>query len=374
MSFRMHVESNVALTPRVAKLREIFDLPMVDKVERDWDVEIPEDDFEWNVGLVVGPSGSGKSQLARHLWDGCFAENYEWPREGAVIDGFAEELDVNEVSQLLTNVGFSSPPSWLRPFHTLSNGEQFRANLARAIVDPRELVIIDEFTSVVDRTVAQIGSCAFAREIRKRNKHVILLSCHYDVIDWLQPDWIYYVDEGRFERRSLQRRPPIDVEVRQCAASMWKIFSPHHYLTAKLPGGSHCMVGLVRGRPAVFTANTFFPLSTTIDGSGIRHVSRAVCLPDFQGIGLGIAFKEFTSSLWKSQGWRITSIFAHPALYASSMRRPNMWKCIRKKGNLSAGKIGTIGKGSARRATWTFEYVGPAGDPEIARKFEIYPQ
>jgi ABC-type glutathione transport system ATPase component len=191
----IHVESNVKLTPRVKQLREIFDLPMDEKVVRDWEVNLPDADFDWNIGLVVGPSGSGKTQLAKAFWGDFIADKYDWPHDGAVIDGFHESIDVNEVAQLLTNVGFSSPPSWLRPFHTLSNGEQFRAALARSIVDPREIVVIDEFTSVVDRTVAQIGSSAFAREIRKRQKHVILLSCHYDVIDWLQPDWIYYVDE-----------------------------------------------------------------------------------------------------------------------------------------------------------------------------------
>jgi len=365
------VESKVALTPRVAKLREIFDLPMVDKVERDWEASLPEDYWDWNVGLIVGPSGSGKTRMARELWGDYFADGYEWPKEGAVVDGFAEDLDVNDVAQLLTNVGFSSPPSWLRPFHTLSNGEQFRASLARSIVDPRELVVIDEFTSVVDRTVAQIGSCAFAREVRKRSKRVILLSCHYDVIDWLQPDWIYYVDEARFERRSLQRRPQIVVDVRQCAASMWKIFSPHHYLTAKLPGGSHCMVGLVTGRPAVFTANTFFPVPGW--EGGIRHISRLVCLPDFQGIGLGGTFNEYVASLWKCQGWRVRSIFAHPAVYAYYSRRPT-WKLARKKGKAKPSPSMKVKIGSTERATWAFDYVGTDGDPEIARKFEIYPQ
>ena len=64
---------------------------------------------------------------------------------------------------------------WLRPFHVLSNGEQFRATIARALAESakgRELVVIDEFTSVVDRTVAQIGSAAIAKTIRRR--HVAL--------------------------------------------------------------------------------------------------------------------------------------------------------------------------------------------------------
>src|SRR5439155_19760773 len=52
------------------------------------------------------------------------------------------------------------------------------------------LPIFDEFTSVVDRTVAQIGSAAVAKTIRRSGKQLVAASCHYDVIEWLQPDWI----------------------------------------------------------------------------------------------------------------------------------------------------------------------------------------
>ena len=71
----------------------------------------------------------------------------------------------------------------------LSGGEQFRCDLVRALLKPGDLVAFDEFTSVVDRTVAKIGSAAVAKSIRKGRigKKFVAVTCHYDVLDWLEP-------------------------------------------------------------------------------------------------------------------------------------------------------------------------------------------
>src|SRR5690606_16358303 len=110
--------------------------------------------------------------------------------------------------------GFSSPPAWLRPFHVLSNGEQFRVTMARALAESVGLVVVDEFTSVVDRTVAQIGSAAIAKAVRRRGGRFIAVACHYDIADWLEPDWIYEPHTARFARDRL-RRPDIEIAVRR---------------------------------------------------------------------------------------------------------------------------------------------------------------
>jgi ABC-type ATPase with predicted acetyltransferase domain len=49
----------------------------------------------------------------------------------------------------------NSVPSWYKPYQVLSNGEKFRADLARKL---KSNTVIDEFTSVVDRTVAKAAS------------------------------------------------------------------------------------------------------------------------------------------------------------------------------------------------------------------------
>ena len=99
---------------------------------------------------------------------------------------------MNEVTSALSAVGLGDVPAWLRPFKVLSNGEQFRAGLARLICEAPNKVIVDEFTSVIDRQIAKIGASAFAKAWRRvPNRQIILLSCHYDTIEWLHPDWVY---------------------------------------------------------------------------------------------------------------------------------------------------------------------------------------
>jgi ABC-type ATPase with predicted acetyltransferase domain len=74
-----------------------------------------------------------------------------------------------------------------------------RVDIAHALLLPQKLVVFDEFTSVIDREVAKVGSYAISRAIRKHPiKQFIAVSCHFDILDWLEPDWVYNVDSGEF--------------------------------------------------------------------------------------------------------------------------------------------------------------------------------
>src|SRR5947209_2798512 len=148
------VESVVAETPRVLQVRGLFDLPAERTSRLRWEVNLPLEERPWHVGLVTGPSGCGKSTIARHLWprETAHARDLAWPRDRSVLDAFPAALSARDVTALLSAVGFSSPPAWLRPFHVLSTGQQFRATLARLLAESPALCVHDEFTSVVDRT------------------------------------------------------------------------------------------------------------------------------------------------------------------------------------------------------------------------------
>ncbi len=121
-------------TPRVKLLEGLFDVPPTDRSERHWRVTLPIEEREWNIGLIVGPSGCGKSTLARE----CFGAQpaLTWPDDRAIMDAFPPKLGVKEIVALLSSVGFSSPPAWLRPYRALSTGEQFRVRIARAWQNP----------------------------------------------------------------------------------------------------------------------------------------------------------------------------------------------------------------------------------------------
>jgi GNAT superfamily N-acetyltransferase len=338
-------------------------------------------DIPWQIGMIVGPSGSGKTTLARQLFGKQFIEHVDWPMDRAVIDCFEklslvpghlsfvkgakackaqetkdqgqgtrdQRLSIHDITGLLTAVGFSSPPSWIKPYHVLSGGERFRCDLARALArsfvtgplslvtsplsvkqsassgnepmtkdkgpmtkdqEPMTkdkgqmtmpLVAFDEFTSVVDRNVAQIGSAAVAKGIRggKIGCRFVAVTCHYDILEWLEPDWIIDMATREFvhydlaedaerdgvrrrnekerrksefgrrkqeedanrhsnsplhpftpspahpRRRSL-RRPQITLEIYRCHRSLWRMFARHHYLSGSLSTGARCYVAVWR--------------------------------------------------------------------------------------------------------------------------------
>jgi ABC-type ATPase with predicted acetyltransferase domain len=203
----------IVRTPRVMQLEGLFDVPPSKHSEVKWHVELQLEQKEWNVGLIVGPSGSGKTTVANELFGQYLKSGFEWPEDRAIIDAFPT-LSIKGAVALLNSVGFSDPPSWLRPFRVLSTGEQFRVTIARAMAEASdELFVIDEFTSVVDRRVAQIGSAAIARTVRKRKQRFIAVSCHYDITEWLQPDWTYEPAGNSFQWRSVQRHPTIQFTI-----------------------------------------------------------------------------------------------------------------------------------------------------------------
>jgi ABC-type ATPase with predicted acetyltransferase domain len=117
-----------------------------------------------------------------------------------------KDCSIEEITNTFSSVGFSTPPSWLKPYHVLSNGEKMRVDLANAILQKNELFVFDEFTSVVDRQIAKIGSFATQKAIRKTNKKFIAVSCHFDIEEWLMPDWVFNTDTMTFIKHSDKKK------------------------------------------------------------------------------------------------------------------------------------------------------------------------
>lgn len=159
----------------------------------------------WQLGLIVGSSGSGKSSLGKCFFsDNKIYDPYaNWRQGEPIIDCIAPDGDFNAVTSALSGVGLGDVPSWLKPFNSLSNGQQFRAGLARVLSEAPNEVVIDEFTSVVDRQIAKVGAMAFGKAWRRLGSNkAVLLSCHYDIIEWLQPDWVYDMDKGELKKKA----------------------------------------------------------------------------------------------------------------------------------------------------------------------------
>jgi predicted ATPase len=361
-------ESKINRTPRVQQLEGIFDLNAETVSREEWQVDLPIVDFDWNIGLIVGASGSGKTTIANEVF-GDSLKTFQWKENASIVDSFPENLSIKEITLALSSVGFGSPPNWLRSFEVLSNGEQFRANLARAIASD-DLVVMDEFTSVVDRTVAQIGSHAMAKAVRRKGGQFVAVSCHYDIIDWLQPDWIYEPTNNKFIRRSVRRRPDIELEIRRVHRNAWNTFSKYHYLNHEINNSAKCFVAFIGDTPVAFEGVISFPHAV----SPGWKLSRTVCIPDYQGVGIGNALADKVSSMMRATGKPVYSRISHPAIIRSRSKSPDWQMTGKPKRQAKLGQTSSIKGLSAslaqNRITAAFKYVGKI-DYEGAKELSI---
>ena len=361
MNAHIVVESPVADSPRVEQVRGLFDLEPAHVSRLEWHVALPLEERAWNIGLIVGPSGCGKSTVARRLFPEMADRDEhgrppgfgEWLGRGAVIDAFPESMPIKDIVGLLSAVGFSSPPAWLRPFHVLSTGQQFRVTLALLLATtPRgRRIVFDEYTSVVDRTVAQIASAALARTVRQRGQQFVAVTCHEDVEAWLNPDWVFRPAENLFAWRRLRRRPRVALDVVRCQASAWPLFAPHHYLSHGLSRAAVCFLASWRERPVAFSA--WLPFFGA--GPKTRREHRTVTLPDYQGIGIGNALSDFIASLWTGLGYRAVSTTTHPAMIRARLQS-NDWRMHRAPA-FAAAHEGRL-RHATTRLTASFTYTG----------------
>ena len=279
--------------------------------------------FNWNIGLILGGSGSGKTTILKKCgylkqpnfdYDKPLISNFNW-------------LEPKEATLVLTSMGLSSVPTWLRPFHTLSNGEQYRATLAYLVASAKEeeTILIDEYTSVVDRDVAKAMSFALQKYIRRENKKIILASCHYDILEWLMPDWTCSPQKGgALERCDYRRhgRPKIELQVSRVEPDTWNLFKKHHYLT-ELNNKAYAHY-LFEWENKPIAINIISPLPSGSLKNAFRE-SRIVVLPDYQGLGIGYEISKITASIYKSDNRRYFTKTVHPAL-GEKRNQSSLWR------------------------------------------------
>jgi GNAT superfamily N-acetyltransferase len=358
---------------RAARVKSLFNVES--GANFDLDAELPIEGLDWRVGVIVGPSGAGKSSLGLRFWGPEAVYTPSWP-DAPIIDAVAPDAGFDDVTAALAAVGLGSVPTWLRPYRVLSNGERFRADLARLVAGDCTRVVIDEFSSVVDRQIARIGAMAFGKAWRRRPAgQALLLSCHYDILDWLQPDWVLDLKDGRFHARWRRQRPAIELEIRETDWRWWPYFEPHHYLKLPKMIAAKCYVGFVNGEPVAHVAFSTRP------GLTEARACRLVVMPEWQGAGVGMRFLNAICARWRGGrnrfGLRMPTLFhtSHPGL-AAALRRDRHWTQVsavlhgdnleRSRASIarSAAKFKSnapgAGHGGHFRAVQGFRYIGEA--------------
>ena len=153
-SYSLTLSSPVSKSYRCQKAADALDIDTAKKSVHKFTVKA-DLETDYSIGIIVGASGSGKTTLAKEIFgDDCFKEH----------------LDL------------SAPVI-----------EQFP----------------DEYSSVVDRTVAKVMSHCVQKHARKQNKQIVLCSCHYDILEWVQPDWVIDCNSQTYEDfRDVKKKGP----------------------------------------------------------------------------------------------------------------------------------------------------------------------
>ena len=187
-------------TYRTEAIRGMFTLEQAN-LSKHFTGNIPLENETWQIGIIVGRSGTGKTSIAKELYPEAYVSNLQYS-EASVLDDFDKSLSVQDITQALSSVGFASPPDWLKSYEQLSQGEKMRVDIARALTMNKDLTVFDEFTSVIDREIAKIACAAISKAIRRSKKKFIAVTCHYDIIDWLEPDWVFCTDTMTFLKKN----------------------------------------------------------------------------------------------------------------------------------------------------------------------------
>jgi energy-coupling factor transporter ATP-binding protein EcfA2 len=325
-------------------------------------IHIPDN---WNVGLIYGASGSGKTTLAKEMF-GKNVFSFEIDQEKSILDQMPVALEYKECASMLNGIGLSSVPCWIRPIKTLSNGQKARAEAVLLMCSSNDIIVIDEWTSVVDRVVAKAMSNCIQKFAKKQNKKIILLSCHYDILEWLTPDWLIDCNKQKFllpESKDFffTKRESLQFDIKEIDSSSWRYFSKYHYLSKRLPGGKNYFYGLFYKNEQIgfqcFSNYTPHRVGTI----KIMHSNRTVIHPDYVGLGLGIQLINKCSKLFHEKyNFRIMAKFSSIPVYKSMIKDPN-WSFLGQKFMMtSMPKGGTMLREKGFRElgvkTYSFEF------------------
>jgi ABC-type Mn2+/Zn2+ transport system ATPase subunit/GNAT superfamily N-acetyltransferase len=367
----VRLEAEISNSFRAVRAANSVDLDTKKKAIHELSVEV---DIEtpYSIGLIVGASGSGKTTVAKTIFGpDCFHIHLDQTK--SIIDQLPEKLNYEECAAILQGVGLTSIPCWIKPAGVLSNGQKARAEAALAMYSNDSICVLDEWTSVVDRSVAKVMSHCVQKFARRTSKKVVLVSCHYDVIEWLNPDWILDCNEQKFiDRRSLrledrQRREHLEFEVREIGGRSWKNFSKYHYLSDKLPAGKNYFFGLFHEGSLIGFICFANYIPTRKGNIPVYHSNRVVIHPDFAGLGLGIKLVNTTAAILKKRyGYEIRATFSSMPMYYLRIRDKLNWKLL--KVDRRIGEYKNVGNGVSMRETgfrqnvklFTFLYIGPS--------------
>ncbi len=280
------------------------------------------------VTAVVGPSGAGKSRLLETVATRCpnprRVSKTRFPRTRAVVDAVACRQPLEVALSVLTRCGLGEPRLWIRRYAELSEGERFRARLARAMslqlrgqrrVGP---LLCDEFGSILHRRAARAIAYNVGKLARREGLAVVLATSHEDILPDLQPDTVVHLDRdgGHSVSHSDVHDRPFSLgrrlRIEPGKKSDYDRFAPMHYRRRDALGFVDRVFVLrdgVGGEPLGIAIYAHAPLELALRNRAtggrfrgnprrlnreLRILRRLVLHPDIRGCGVGHWFVRET--------------------------------------------------------------------------------
>lgn len=152
---------------------------------------------------------------------------------------------------------------------------------------------------------------------------------------------------------------------------MWEVFRKYHYLNTDINPMCRQFVGVMDGELVCHTGIIQMPMQKMK-----KRLHRSVVLPDYQGIGIGMNFKNAVCDIIRKEGWggQIWSTTTTPAQYHAQVKSEK-WKLVRfgraslhvsSKVLHSDMRERIIQNASTNRITYSFVYVGAEGKEQIS--------
>jgi ABC-type lipoprotein export system ATPase subunit len=313
------VATEVRRTPRVEQVVLHFGLPRrVEAVEAVDPVRV-----RLGPGRIiafVGPSGGGKTtalSLIESRFPGAHnVQRVSFPRDRSVVDSVVAGGSLADALSVLSACALGEPRLWIRYYHELSDGEKFRARLARAVglharSPAAAPLLCDEFCTGLHRRAAKAIAFNLRKLVTRRKLNLVVATSTEDVLPDLQPNTtVRMLGDGRHE--ATERKParrPISfwrrLHVERGSKRDYAAFATMHYrATDELGfvdkvfvlregvGGDPCAIVVYSHPPLELalrnraTGGRFVRNPTRLNRE-VRILRRLVVHPDVRGCGLG---------------------------------------------------------------------------------------
>lgn len=332
---------------------------------------------DFSLGCIIGASGTGKSTICKKLTD----NNYKLAKKGNKLwesTPIIEQIDddpQNAVEKLLA-CGLCSVPQWFLKYCDLSDGQKKRADLCRNL---ENYTIFDEFSSKLDRISAKNLSRNLHKFIKNTGlKNIIISTPFYDVLNWIQPDWVYYTSNNEFINLlkfdtlnknwiffEVEDVKNIDINTGTenkiylsiSSSKRWDKYKNHHYLSSDICNNCHyyelhiICENVIRDIGYIAVS----PLPHTIKA---KREHRLVILPEAQGIGIGSSVSEYMGKKYRDLGYRYYAKTTHPKLGNYRNKTKNLWKPTSTNGKIRNNKGLGNNWDQKSRTYYSHEFIG----------------